>query len=204
MIEIARNEVRSEGFILKPCGYVPGFFDCDKEDLNEFFTQDQLNYEEQLLAKTYVLLPEGGNESYPKAMISFCNDAIQVETFEIRKDFDKIRKELPWGKRFRSLPAVKIARLGVQKEYQRDGVGTHLLNMTKLLFLSENRTGCRYLTVDAYITKRAVEFYKKNQFRFMKKEQEADYNSRFSDPGFEMEDSDDTVSMYYNLKQTRE
>ncbi|MBM4327361.1 MAG: GNAT family N-acetyltransferase [Deltaproteobacteria bacterium] len=204
MIEVARNEVRYEGFVLRPCGAVPGSFDCGKSDLNEFFIQDQLQYEEQLLAKTYALLPEGGDEEFPKALISFCNDAIRAESFEDKKDFEKIKKQLPHGKRYNSLPAVKIARLGVHRHYQRKDVGTHLLNMTKLLFLTENRTGCRYITVDAYRTKRAVEFYRKRGgFRFMEKEVQTDYEMRLADPNFEVEDSDETVSLYYNLKWTQ-
>jgi GNAT superfamily N-acetyltransferase len=199
MISVARNEVRYEGFVLRPCGTVPGSFDCKKKDLNEFFLQDQFKYEEQLLAKTYVLLPDGGDEGRPKALISFCNDSIRAEAFAKSKDFNRIRKELPHGKRYKSLPAVKIARVGVHKDWQGQKIGSLLLNMTKLLFLTENRTGCRYLTVDAYRTYQAVEFYKKNYFRFMKAEERLSYEDRLRDPAFKTEDNDETVAMYYGL-----
>lgn len=200
MIAIARNEVQYAGFILRPCGTTPGSFDCGKADLNEFFLLDQFKYEEQLLAKTYVLIPDGGDEGRPKVLISFCNDSIRAEAFASRKDFEKIRKQLPYGKRYRSLPSVKIARLGVHADWKGRRIGSLLLNMTKLLFLTENRTGCRYLTVDAYRTRQAVEFYRKNFFRFMKVDEQQDYEYRLQRPGSEAEDSDETVSMYYNLK----
>ena len=33
------------------------------------------------------------------------------------------------------------------------------------MFVTENKTGCRFLTVDAYLD--AIPFYEKNGFRFM-------------------------------------
>ncbi len=203
MISVERNEVRYQGFILRPCGIFPGSFDCNKKDLNEFFLQDQLKYEEQLLAKTYILIPDGGEEGRPKALISFCNDSIRAEAFEKNKDFNKIRKELPHGKRYRTLPAVKIARLGVHKDWQGRKIGSLLLNMTKLLFLTENRTGCRYITVDAYRTYQAVEFYKKNYFRFMKVEELRNYEDLSKNSAFKTEDSDESVAMYYGLSWSK-
>jgi hypothetical protein len=203
MIEIGRNEIHYQGFILRPCKAVPTSFSCGKEDLNEFFTKDQFRYDEQLLAKTYVLTPDGGDDNRPKALVSFCNDSIRTESFEINKDFKEIQKQVPYGKRYKSLPAVKIARLGVQQEWKKQKIGSLLLNMTKLLFLTENRTGCRYVTVDAYKTKQAIGFYMSNKFRFMRGEEKEEYETRLTDPAFEEEDSDNSVAMYYNLKWTQ-
>ncbi len=84
MIEILRNEIRYEGFTLKLCQNIPPSFDCGKKDLNDFFMVDLLHYEEQLLAKTYVLTLLGGKEELPKALISFCNDSIRAESFDNR------------------------------------------------------------------------------------------------------------------------
>ncbi|MCK5591457.1 MAG: hypothetical protein KAI72_05830 [Candidatus Pacebacteria bacterium] len=36
--------------------------------------------------------------------------------------------------------------------------------MVKEMFLSDNRTGCRFITVDAYI--KSTGFYQKNEFEF--------------------------------------
>lgn len=52
--------------------------------------------------------------------------------------------------RYDYFPAVKIGRLGVKKEYQSSGFGTSILNMTKEMFITNNRTGCRFITVEAY------------------------------------------------------
>ena len=39
--------------------------------------------------------------------------------------------------------------------------------MAKKFFLEDNRTGCRFMTVDAYNNDRVIKFYKKNGFQFL-------------------------------------
>ena len=41
-------------------------------------------------------------------------------------------------------------------------LGTYLLNFIKSFFVVNNKTGCRFLTVDAYAA--AIPFYQKNGF----------------------------------------
>ena len=65
----------------------------------------------------------------------------------------------------KSYPAVKLCRLGVAADAKGQQIGTTLLNIIKSMFVIENRTGYRFLTVDAYLN--AVPFYEKNGFRFM-------------------------------------
>lgn len=154
-----------------------GLFDCGDHDLNDFLHVDAWHYKRKLLAETYLCYPtalfERGNRS-PIAYISLCNDCVQMTKDQRKnelKEFFKqcIQRKLPNNKRFLpSYPAVKIARLGVEKDYHSGGVGTHLLNMTKSLFLSDNRTGCKLITVDAYNNPKTINFYKeKNKFAFL-------------------------------------
>ena len=129
-----------------------------------------------MLAETYLVYPTllyKDSTFIPVAFISLCNDSITME-YEERKGEKKtffktaIQKKLPQKKRFRkSYPAVKIARLGVELTVQSAGIGSHLLNMVKELFLIENRTGCRFVTVDAYNNDRTINFYLKNGFQFL-------------------------------------
>ena len=44
-------------------------------------------------------------------------------------------------------------------------LGTQVLNIIKSMFVINNKTGCRFITVDAYLA--AVQFYEKNGFRMM-------------------------------------
>ena len=57
---------------------------------------------------------------------------------------------------------LKICRLGVDLSVKGQSIGSFLLNFIKSYFVIENKTGCRFLTVDAYAA--AVPFYEKNGF----------------------------------------
>ena len=147
-------------------------FDCGESDLNEFFRNDAFNHKKELLAETYYLEPKKATEEdlfFPVAFVSFLNDSIEVNKDERKSIFGKyIKKTIPYPKyNYRFFPAVKIARLGVYTKYQRRHVGTSLLNMTKEYFLKQNRTGCRFLTVDAYNKEDVIKFYEHNGFKFL-------------------------------------
>ncbi len=92
-------------------------------------------------------------------MFSICNDNIS---------FAKEQKEqFPENKRYNSYPAVKIARLGTDKSFQSKGIGSQIISFLKGFFVVRNKTGCRYLTVDAYNRAETLKFYKKNGFLFL-------------------------------------
>jgi hypothetical protein len=89
---------------------------------------------------------------------------------------------------YSTYPAVKIGRLGVNIKYQRNHIGTHLLNITKEFFLSHNRTGCRFLTVDAYSDSITTSFYMNNGFQFL----------------WDEDAGEPTRIMYFNLKRYKD
>jgi hypothetical protein len=45
-----------------------------------------------------------------------------------------------------------------------------LLDFIKYFFIENNKTGCRFLTVDAY--NNAIEFYRNNNFKHLKEQEE--------------------------------
>lgn len=61
-----------------------------------------------------------------------------------------------------------MCRQGVDESAKGHQIGTTVLDYIKSMFVFENKTGCRFLTVDAYL--KAVPFYEKNGFRFMNAE----------------------------------
>jgi GNAT superfamily N-acetyltransferase len=180
MLTTERNKVETDRFTLARLDTKEQFectssFDCGKKDLNDFFREDAYPHKIQLLAETYYCQPrvlaEAGN-FYPVAFVSFLNDSVHIEKEErkgIKRFLGKYLKEnIPYPKRnYSSFPAVKIGRLGVLSDYARAGIGTYLLTMTKDLFITDNRTGCRFITVDAYNKPNVITFYLKNGFNFL-------------------------------------
>lgn len=180
MLSGNRNELHNDKFSLIPLRDIEDYrsrkiilFDCGRGDLNEFFHCDAYHHLQEILAVSYYFQPlEATKENifFPVALISLLNDRIEIEPGERKQDkrdfYKELKKTIPYPKRnYTSFPAVKIGRLGVRKEYQKGGIGTILLNMIKELFLVNNRTGCRYLTVDAYNDPKTQRFYiEKNGF----------------------------------------
>lgn len=140
--------------ILKP-------FNCNDSDLNDFFHDDALNYLSQLLAVTYVI--ESKKETI--AFFSVLNDKISNKDPKTKKRVKKLEKKIPHNKQYSSYPAVKIGRFAVHSNYQNKGIGTNLIDFIKASFVTKNKTGCRFITADAY--KDALGFYERNGFEFL-------------------------------------
>lgn len=150
------------GWSLAKCERIPLVdFDCGDADLNEWFRVDVLRSSNELMTQTFeVIDPQGILPQTPIALVSVCNDALLLRDVEDNMP-------VPEGKRFPTWPAVKIARLGVANEWQRRGIGTQAIDLVKQLFVSENRTGCRILTVDAYARQGVALFYRASDFEFL-------------------------------------
>ena len=62
----------------------------------------------------------------------------------------------------KSYPAGKLCRFGVNHTYQGKALDAFLIDFIKAFFIFDNKTGCRFVTVDAY--RSAMPFYEKNGF----------------------------------------
>ena len=61
-----------------------------------------------------------------------------------------------------------IGRLAVSKDFQGHGIGSEILDFLKIWFSdSHNKTGCRFLAVDAYNAQSVLKFYGNNEFSFI-------------------------------------
>ena len=94
----------------------------------------------------------------------------------IDRDFDNEISEIIADKDYSFLlemkdismyPAAKIGRFAVDAEFQRKGYGTQILHLIIMSFLSKNKTGCQFLTVDALNNVDTIRFYEKNGFSFV-------------------------------------
>lgn len=155
-------------------------FDCGDADLNEFLVQDSKNFLSGLLAVTY--LYEYGDETVSFFCVS--NDKVSHdekvahgEKVFSNSEWEEFQKDFPEGKRLRGYPAVKIGRLGINKKYKRMGIGTELLDRLKMSFTENNKTGCRFVTVDAYNDPGVLAFYAHNGFDFLTKT-DAEFKTR--------------------------
>lgn len=149
-------------------GHARPEFSCGNGDLDEFYHKDSVVGCNQLLCVMYAIM---GNDDIV-AFFSLSNDSINKEVN--RSVFRRLVKGIPPDKRYRSLPAAKIGRLGVSKKVQSSGIGTYALDFLKYWFTNDNKTGCRFLLVDAYNNERTINFYKNNGFLFLTGKDEKD------------------------------
>lgn len=136
-------------------------FDCGDEDLNDFILNESILYRQARLAVSYVIEERQTNKVV--GYFSLANDKISLSDFETKTEFNRFRKKkFVNEKRLKSYPAAKICRLGIDISMKGKSIGTFLLDFIKSYFVVENKTGCRFLTVDAYTA--AIPFYTKNNF----------------------------------------
>lgn len=150
-------------------------FDCDDDDLNDFLLNEAALYRNALLSVTYVVEDKANNEVL--AYFSLANDKISLSDFESKTEFNRFRKhKFVNEKRLRSYPAIKIGRLAIAKSAQHQSIGTYLLEFIEDYFITDNKSGCRFVTVDAYVN--AIPFYIKNHYQFLNKENDGDLRTR--------------------------
>jgi len=144
-------------------------FNCGSADLNDFLINDAFPHQKELLAVTYLI----NIDSQIAAFYSLSNDIVSEQLFESPTQFKKFRKrKLPERKRYRHLPAVKLGRLGVDQKFSGQGIGSRIIDILKHSFTVNNKTGCRFITIDAYNNHETLNFYLKNDFEFFTKEDE--------------------------------
>ena len=156
-------------------------FDCGDTDLNGFLFDDAKNYAKNLIAVTYIIQDETKTLAY----FNYLNDKISHTDLDgnLAKFVERIGIYLPKEKGgHKSYPAVKIGRLAVNKESQIGGLGKLIIDYTKGNFTTNNKTGCKFITVDAY--KNSLKFYEKMGFKYLSSKDK----------------KSDTRLMYFNLQ----
>lgn len=154
-------------------------FKCTEGDLNDFLIDESKDYQTELLARTYLVIHK--QSGVIAAYFSLLNDVIRLNETE-KKVRNRINRKIPFSKQRNHYPAVKVGRLAVNEAFTSQGIGRYILDNVKFIFTHGNRTGCRFVTVDALTT--ATGFYEQNSFRFFT----------------EKDKDDDTRLMYFDLK----
>ena len=143
-------------------------FESTSSELNEFLKEDALKNQEELVSKTYLCCHFNQMVGY----VTFTTDIVRKK--DVRGE-EQI--EIP----YKEYPAIKIARMAVDKRYERRGVGRFLLlaAVGKALKIS-NEVGCRFITVDS--KQDSIEFYKKSgSFKLIKGYEKKKYPTMYFD-----------------------
>lgn len=140
--------------------YLTEGFDCGDDNLNEFICEKALKYQEGRIATTYLCVYKGEFIGY----YAIVTGAIKMSGKDKRL-LDRL------GKGQRDYPSLKIARIGVKKGWNRKGIGTYMVkSIVGIATKISEDVGCRYVTADAYDKPVPLNFYKRNKFKFLKKE----------------------------------
>lgn len=156
-------------------------FDCSDQDLNDFLLNASKESMRELQSVTFIL--ETDQEII--GFFSLLNDKISSEDFTSNSSWTRwFNHKRP--KKKHGYPAMKIGRLAVASSYQKKKIGQTMLDFLKVLFVTNNRTGCKFITVDAY--SKSLKFYEQNGFKPLTKSDE----------------KDDTRVLYFDLLPTIE
>lgn len=141
-------------------------FDCEDTDLNDFLFEKAKLYKKEFLATTFIL----ENEEQTVAYYSIFNDSLKVEEedFASKSAFKRFLQDLVTHpkRHLKSFPALKIGRLGINKDFKGKGLGKLIVNniINETLELNEKQA-CKLITVDAY--NKSLIFYERLNFEYL-------------------------------------
>lgn len=140
-------------------------------NLQKFFHEDAQDTEDELIAKTYFLC----HDTIAEPLVGFCvsNSAIQAT--------NDVNMTLPENVRHKAYPAVLIGKLATHSRHTGNDYGRRAIEFIKIWFVTQNKTGCRYLMADS--VPESTDFYRKCGFEV-----------------FPIQNSKQTTLMFFDLK----
>jgi hypothetical protein len=137
-----------------------GSFCCSIAEYNDYLTSNALHSRQDNIALTWVLRKRGTDDI--AAYMSLVADAIKLSVAE--KELHNLNYP------FRTIPAMKIAKLAVSQPFRQiyRGIGSFMIQAAHRIarMCSNDYFAVRFLTVDADIEhdKNVLSFYRKNGF----------------------------------------
>ncbi|HEU0302017.1 MAG TPA: GNAT family N-acetyltransferase [Longimicrobium sp.] len=114
---------------------LPPPLDCGREMQNRFLRECAWRDQQEMVSVTYIYFATG----IPVAFATVSMDTVQLGS-----------RERPKSIPYRSIGAVKLLQLGVDRPFQGIGLGGQVLeDLVALAREGSKRHGCRYLTLDA-------------------------------------------------------
>jgi len=172
-------------------------FHCDDADLDDFFASDAFYYDEELLGRTYAWISTD-SPTLIMGLVTLANDSIKAKDI-IPSARNRVQRSITNAKRGINYPAVLIGRLGVSSDFRNRGlnVGSQILDFIKDWFRVDNKTGCRFIVVDAYNNERTLHFYERNEFKTLYKTEQEERDFLKLKP----EETLGTRFMFFDLKK---
>lgn len=172
-------------------------FRCDDTDLDDFFATDAFYYDEELLGRTYAWI-NIEEPSLIMGLVTLANDSIKAKDI-ISSARNRVQRSITNAKRGMNYPAVLIGRLGVSSDFRGKGlnIGSQILSFIKDWFRADNKTGCRFIVVDAYNNDRTIHFYERNGFKTLYKTEQEERNFL----KLKEEEPLETRFMFFDLKK---
>jgi len=135
-------------------------FSCSITEYNDYLVNDALRSMNDHIALTWLLIER--NTGSIAAYMSLVMDAIKLSFTE--KELHHLNYP------FRTIPAMKIAKLAVDQSFSEKykGIGSFMIDSAERLAWACNTDycACRFLTVDADLEhdEHIIDFYEKNSF----------------------------------------
>jgi ribosomal protein S18 acetylase RimI-like enzyme len=135
-------------------------FDCSISEYNNYLLNDALRSQNDHIALTWIFTERSTDKV--AGYMSLIMDAIKLSFSE--KELHGLNYP------FRTIPAMKIAKLAVDRSFsdKYKGIGTYMIDSAERFALACNieYCACRFLTVDADIEhdEGVLAFYQKNGF----------------------------------------
>ena len=142
-------------------------FSCTHDkDIENFFKNDFENYNNQLLGKSYGFV-KANTSLELVAAFTVSNSMLPVSSLP-KNIKNKINRPIPNIKRNSQYPAVLVGQLAVFDSFAGKHIGDEILSFIKGWFIDPlNKTGCRYIIVDASNHQKVIDFYQRNGFKFI-------------------------------------
>ena len=122
-------------------------------------------YAYQLLGKSYCFVKPETSEIV--CAFTVANLSVKVDSLPSNLR-NKLNRKIPNAKRRPQYPAVLVGQLAVSDLFCGHHVGDELLDFIKSWFIDPlNKTGCRYVIVDAVNHPKVFEYYQRNGFKFL-------------------------------------
>lgn len=134
-------------------------FECSIKEIEKFLKEDALNQAKESVNTTFLWMSRENKKII--GYITLCADAIRLDG--VQKD-EMEKKKI----RYKSLPALKICRMGVRKDLRAKGIGRKMIFFAIKKALKINTiSACRFITLDSKNDEEIPEQDK--PFRFYKK-----------------------------------